>query len=128
MQIAILGYRRNLREEVERLILTCMVPSSDIILCKYGMDEPSHNPAPPDVGAAFVIVDDAQALISLRTVARWGENLPVVIVSNDPQYALEGIRLQVRHYLLFPLTEKDMREALPRIGLEAKPVENRLGI
>jgi hypothetical protein len=65
----------------------------------------------------FVIVDSAVALHTLSSVVGWGGDRPVVIVSDHPQYAIEGVRLQVKHYLLFPLTEKDMREALPRLGL-----------
>ena len=119
MEIAILGYRRNLREDVARQIIACLEKTADITLRQYGLDEPIYNPMPPETGAAFVIVDDAKALHSLRTVARWG-NLPLIIVSNHPQYAMEGIRLQVRHYLLFPLTEPDVSEALKRIGVEVK--------
>jgi hypothetical protein len=77
MQIAILGYRRNLRDEVESCIRDCLNDDSNITL---------------------------------------------------RQYALEGIRLQVRHYLLFPLTEQDMREALTRIGIEVKRHEQDTGV
>lgn len=121
MEIAILGYRREMRDEVERHIRGCLGENSPFILRQYGMDEPKYNPVPPDTAAAFVIVDDARALESLRKAADWGERLPLVIVSNHPQYALEGIRLQVKHYLLFPLVEEDMREALRRVEKEVAP-------
>lgn len=121
MQIAILGSRRNLRDEVERQVRACLAEGSPLILRQYGMDEPRYNAAPAELAAAFVIIDDAKALDSLRTVAGWGENLPLTIVSNHPQYALEGVRLQARHYLLLPLEQRDVREALLRMGLEVKP-------
>ena len=124
MEISILGYRRKMHEDVQRSILECLEDTADITLRQYGLDEPAYNPAPPEVGAAFVIIDDAKALNALRKVSGWGENLSVVIVSNHPQYALEGIRLQVRDYLLFPLTGPEMGEALRRIGFKTKSEVN----
>jgi len=116
-QIAIFGSRREHREEVERHILACLGESDAIVLRQYGMDEPRCNPALPNLAAAFVIMSNAKQLSDLRIVAGWGKELPVVIVSDHPQYALEGIRLQVRHYILLPLVEKDVREALLRVGI-----------
>ncbi len=128
MEIAVLGYRRELRNEVERYLRAYLDADGAPTTRQYGLDEPVYNAAPQDIVAAFVIVDDAKALSSLRKVAAWGENLPVVVVSNHPQYAMEGIRLQVRHYLLFPLTDADMREALSRIGMEVSQDGNHSGI
>lgn len=119
MEIAILGYRRDRRDEVEKHLCACLGPNPRLLPRQYGMEEPACNPAPPDTAAAFVIVDDARALSTARQVARWGSDFPVVFVSTHPQYALEGIRLMVRHYLLFPLEDEDIREALRRAGLGA---------
>lgn len=118
MQIAILGYQRSLRDEVERHIRSCLDENSVFIIRQYGLDEPMYNPAPPDLAAVFAIVDDAGAIEALRKVVNWGDSLPLVIVSNHPEYALEGIRLMARHYLLFPLTEPEVREALCRAEIE----------
>jgi hypothetical protein len=126
-QIAILGFRRKLRDEVEQSISDCL-EDAGITLQKYHLDEPVYNPVPPGIIAAFVIVDSASAAGALRSVSGWSENLPVVVVSNHPQYALEGIRTQVRHYILFPLTNKDMREALTRVGIEVKPLDKNIVI
>jgi hypothetical protein len=55
MQIAILGVRRNLRDEVERHIRACLGENSTLILRQYSVDEPRYNPVPPDTAAAFVM-------------------------------------------------------------------------
>jgi len=117
MQVAILGDRLARRNELESHILSCLGERSKIDVCQYGMSEPGYNPAPPGIAAAFVIVEDALALGTVRDVTSWGKELPVVIASDDPGYALAGIRRQVTYYILFPLVEKDVREALRRIGL-----------
>jgi len=120
MQIAILGDRLLRRNELESLIRSCLGEHSEIDVNQYGMSEPGYNPAPPGIAAAFVIVEDALALDTVREVTNWGRELPelpVVIASNDPGYALAGIRCQVTYYILFPLVEKDVREALHRVGL-----------
>jgi len=118
MEIAILGYRRERRDEVEEALRFCLGRDAPIRLRQYGMEEPLYNPAPEETAAVFVIVDDAKALIAANKAAQWGKSLPLVIVSNHPQYAMEGIRLKVRHYILFPLEQEDIRESLRRIGLE----------
>lgn len=120
MQIAVFGTKRLRREELEALIRSCLTDNSELEVCQYSMEEPIYNQAPPDISAAFVIVDDANALKSLRTVARWVKDLPLAIVSDSPEFALEGVRLQVRHYLLFPLRTEDVREAMLRMGLEVR--------
>lgn len=118
MEIAILGYRRERRDEVEEGLRFCLGRDSPILLRQYGMEEPLYNDVPKETVAAFIIVEDAKALITANKAAQREKNLPLVIVSNHPQYAVEGIRLQVRHYILFPLEQEDIREALRRIGLE----------
>lgn len=120
MQIAVFGTKRLRREELEALIRSCLTDNSELEVCQYSMEEPIYNQAPPDISTAFVIVDDANALKSLRTVARWVKDLPLAIVSDSPEFALEGVRLQVRHYLLFPLRTEDVREAMLRMGLEVR--------
>ncbi len=119
MEIAILGYRRERRDEVEAQLRACLGRASLILLRQYGMDEPLYNLMPKETAAVFLIVDDAKALTAAKKAAEWGGDLPLVMVSNHPQYALEGIRLKVRHYILFPLEQADVREALRRAGLEA---------
>jgi len=118
MQIAIFGNRRSHRDEVERYIRKCLGEDSPYELRQYNLEEPRFNPTPEGLAAAFVIVEDVLALNELRTVTGWSKELPVVIVSDDPQYALEGIRCQVKSYILFPLVEQDVREALRGMGLE----------
>jgi|GEM_PF-1770996 len=118
MQIAILGYRRNQRNEVEKHIRACLGSGSPHAIRQYSLDEPGHNPAPPDAAVVFAIVDDARALETVQRVANWGEDLPLVIVRAEPDYTVEG-KFTVKHYLTFPLTERDTREVLGRVGLEA---------
>jgi hypothetical protein len=117
MKIAIIGHKKRLRDEVESKIKEYLHGSRGVGVCQYETDK-REKAIPPDICALFVIVDSAASLRSLPAVVGWGGDRPVVIVSDHPQYAIEGVRLQVKHYLLFPLTEKDMREALPRLGLE----------
>jgi Response regulator containing CheY-like receiver domain and AraC-type DNA-binding domain len=118
MEIAILGYRRELRNELEAQLRICLGDDTRYTPKQYGMDEPVYNRDPPeDTAAAFVIIDDARALNVAGAVANWGEDFPVVMAATGPQYALEGIRLKVKHYILYPLEQKDMREALVRTGV-----------
>jgi DNA-binding NarL/FixJ family response regulator len=116
MKIAIVGQKRKLRDEVESKIKEYVPEGRGVGVCQYETDK-REAAIPPDICALFVIVDSASALRSLPSVVGWGGSRPVVIVSDHPQYAIEGVRLQVKHYLLFPLTPKDMREAIPRLGL-----------
>ncbi|HHV12892.1 MAG TPA: hypothetical protein GXX75_21690 [Clostridiales bacterium] len=117
MEIAILGYQRKRRDDVEGNLRACLGEDSPVLLRQYGMEEPLYNPAPEQIAVVFIIVDDARALTAAKKAAEWGKDLPLVMVSNHPQYAMEGIRLKVRHYILFPLEQEDIREALQRVGL-----------
>jgi hypothetical protein len=116
MRIAIVGHKRKLRDEVESKIREHISEDRGVGVCQYETDK-REAAIPQDIYALFVIVDSAAALRSLPSVVGWGGDRPVVIVSDHPQYAIEGVRLQVKHYLLFPLTLADMREAIPRLGL-----------
>jgi hypothetical protein len=121
MQIAIVGFKRKLRDEVEFNLKEYLKEGGEIELCQYDTAE-RLEPVPQDVCAIFAIVDNAESANCLWSVVLWGEGRPVVVVSNHPQYAITGIRLQVKDYILFPLIEEDMREAISRAGLEVSPV------
>ena len=118
MEIAILGYRRELRNELEAQLRICLGENARYTPKQYGMDEPVYNRDPPeDTAAAFIIIDDARALHVAGAVANWGKNFPIAFAATGPQYALEGIRLRVKHYILYPLEQKDIRETLIRMGV-----------
>ncbi|MDR1703466.1 MAG: hypothetical protein LBS19_02105 [Clostridiales bacterium] len=124
MQIAIVGFNSKLCGDVERFINAIIKEDSEIVLNRHDIEK-RVKPIPQDVCAVFVVVDSIKAMNWLHSIASWSEGRPVVVVSNHPQYAIEGIRHQVKHYLLFPLVDKDMREAMNRAGLseEVKPIE-----
>jgi two-component SAPR family response regulator len=123
MQIAIVGFKSKLRDHVENSLKYYLKDGGGINICQYDTPE-LIRPIPRDVCAIFVIVDNAESANCLWPVVNWGEGRPVVIVSNHPQYAITGIKVKVKDYILFPLTEDDMREAISRVGLEVKPDED----
>jgi hypothetical protein len=129
MQIAIIGLNPKLCDDAERGIRDILKEDSEIVINRHDIEK-RVKPIPQDVYALFVIVDSIKAMNWLPAIVGWAEGRPVVIVSDNPQYAMEGLRLQVKHYILFPLVEKDMREAMSRAGLssEVRPFETYLNI
>lgn len=118
MDIAVLGYRRERRNDLEGHIVVCLGDNSPYTVRQYGMDEPVYNrEPPPNTACAFVIIDDVKALHTAQSVAGWGDSFPLTMAAIHPEYAMEGIRLKVKHYFLFPLEQKDIREALVRMGI-----------
>ena len=55
------------------------------------------------------------ALEVVRKLARL--HVPMAIISGSPNYAMEGIRLDVRHYIIRPAERADVRAALERLGM-----------
>lgn len=75
--------------------------------------------APTETDAIFAYVRDMRSLEGVRKLSRYG--IPTAIVSHGPDFAMEGIRLGVRHYLIEPLTGAEMKIALDRLLPQGKP-------
>lgn len=75
---------------------------------------PRHRSREP--AAAFVLVNNMHGLQCLRKIAEM-YRAPVVVVSSSPDYALEGIRCDVQDYIIPPIWENDLRQALRRLGI-----------
>ena len=78
---------------------------------------------PAETDAVFAYVRDMRSLEGVRKLSRHG--IPTVIVSQSPDFAMEGIRLGVCHYLIEPLAEPELITALTRLGLYAEPGAER---
>ena len=89
------------------------VESAKILSC--GFNEVFLDRAPEDMDAAFICVDNMRALEVVRKLARL--HVPMAIISGSPDYAMEGIRLDVRHYIIRPAERADVRAALERLGM-----------
>lgn len=81
-----------------------------------GFEDVFYGRVPGDLRAAFVIVDNMRALECARKLSR--NNIPLALVSGSPDYAMEGIRLDVRHYIIRPVGRDDVKTALTRLGLD----------
>ena len=102
-------------EEAGKLaaLLRELVDGAEILSC--GFNEVFLDCAPEDMDAAFICVDNMRALEVVRKLARL--HVPMAIISGSPDYAMEGIRLDVRHYIIRPAERADVRAALERLGM-----------
>jgi len=89
------------------------VESAEILSC--GFNEVFLDRAPEGMDAAIVCVDNMRALEGARKLARL--HVPMAFISGSPDYAMEGIRLDVRHYIIRPVEGADVRTALERLGI-----------
>ena len=105
-------------EEAKELaaLLREFVDNAEILICAF--DEVFLNRAPEGVNAAFVCVDSMRALEGARKLVRL--RVPMVFISGSPDYAMEGIRLNVRHYIIRPVERADVQTALERLGIFAE--------
>ena len=85
----------------------------EILTCQF--DDIFRDSPPRGVDAAFVCVDNMRALEGARKLHLLG--IPMIVLSDSPDYAMEGIRLEVRHYIIRPVTEPEIRAALRRLGI-----------
>jgi len=102
-------------EETRELaaLLRGLVDDAEILSC--GFNEVFLDRAPKGMDAAFIFVDNMRALEVVRKLAR--PHVPMAIISGGPDYAMEGFRLDVRHYIIRPVERADVRAALERLGL-----------
>ena len=89
------------------------VESAEVLSC--GFNEVFLDRAPEGMDAAFIFVDNMCALEVVRKLARL--HVPMAIISGSPDHAMEGIRLDVRHYIIRPAERADVRAALERLGM-----------
>jgi len=118
MEISIIGYRAHLRDELEAQLRMFLGDNCPIALRQYPI-EPSDCRAdkPEDAIAAFVVIDEVWAINAAEQAVHWAEDFPVVMAATHPQYAIEAIRMKARHYILFPLEQAEIGEALRRAGV-----------
>ncbi len=69
-------------------------------------------PEPIDVLFLDVLLGDADGIDVAGGIRRLRPRLPVVLVSVSPEFALEGYRVHAAHYLLKPVTDDALLEAL----------------
>ena len=113
--IAILGHDKGRRDDVEAQIRACPGLSPNVKITQYATSREHVRLARPAAPCAvFAVIDGENALIDASKASAWGEGYPVVMVATHPQYAMEGIRQKVRHYILFPLEREEIAEALKR--------------
>ena len=119
MDILILGFDQSRRADLEVWIGECLEDAemeSKIVNCGVSPEVILYDkPAPPSV--TFIVIDSEDALHYARTVESWGEEYPMVMAATHPKYAIEGIRMKVKNYILFPIEEKDILESLKRTGV-----------
>ena len=113
MEIAILSYRRKLRDELEAQLRICLGDCAQHRIKQFSLGY-----APPDnTAAAFIIIDGERALHIASSAANLGGKFPVAMAATHPRYALSGTRLNVKHYILYPLEPKNIRETLLQMGV-----------
>ena len=118
MDIAIFGRNQRLRDNLENGLRACLGSNSTVSVRQYEMSPRDIlNERPPKPSAVFLIIDNAYALADAESVVEWGEGYPMVMAASSPEYALDGIRKKVKYYVLFPVDEGELREALLRTGV-----------
>ncbi len=81
------------------------------------MNEITNIVSKKDLAVGFIILENMETLYLLKKIVNINRNLPMIVVSNDPQYALECMRLKVKHYILLPLETREIKEAMKDLGV-----------
>lgn len=68
---------------------------------------------------AFVVIESMTAMETARLMRESAPILPLFLVSNTGDYALEGFRLNALDYLMRPVSERRVVEAVARIDSPA---------
>lgn len=84
---------------------------AELLFSSY--DEVFEGRLPAGISAVFACVDDMRSLEGARKLKQL--NIPTVLVSGSPDYAMEGIRLNVCHYIIRPTSKQDVVTALSRL-------------
>lgn len=87
--------------------------NAEVLICEF--EEIFYGNPPQNTDAAFVCIEDMRSLEGARKLHLLG--IPLVVVSDSPDYAMEGIRLGVRHYIIRPVSEPEIQTALRRLGI-----------
>lgn len=115
MKIAIIAPPESEWQSLADMLRACAGSGGEVGVIRYGLDDPLYTPPDSDTSAVFAFVDNMKSLTAARKIALWDTDMPLVFVCKDPGYALEGIRLNVRDYLLQPLRASDVNEAVNRV-------------
>lgn len=67
--------------------------------------------------AAFLWIEGMPDLEAARQLTRVLPGLPLVLVSDSGEYAMEGYHLHARYYLHYPASRHTLVEALRRCGI-----------
>ena len=119
MDILTLGFDQKRRTDLEEWISECLEDAeieANIVNCGASPEVIVYNkPTQPMI--SFIVIDREDALHYAQIVESWGEEYPIVMAATHPKYAIEGIRMKVKNYILFPIEEKDICESLKRTGV-----------
>ena len=114
MNIAIIGGSEAKRAELEQMILSNSNRSKAYSIVCYEFIEDEQIYVNSKVSVAFIFVENSKILHRIKEFIDGNEKVSIVVVSNRPEYALESIRLNIKYYLLYPLEQYEVLEALKR--------------
>lgn len=116
MHILILDRNPERRTELACGLRACLAGGSIHI---DGLAQQSVFACRPDTDydAVFLWVDGMPDLEAARQLTRVFPGLPLVLVSDSGEFAMEGYHLQARYYLRYPANRPILTDALGRCGL-----------
>ena len=72
-----------------------------------------------DIAFLDIYMDKSNGIDAARVLRRFNQTCAIIFVTSSPDHALEAFEVQASHYLIKPVTEANMREALQRTPLLA---------
>lgn len=118
MDIVIFGEDENRRNELQSNLRAYLGESSPVNISQIDTSGDRYClEQPPNPSVMFFIIDKSGMLLYSEKASKWGADYPLVMAATHPQYAFEGIRQRVCHYILFPLEQAEIEEALKRTGV-----------
>jgi len=103
------------RKVLETLIESCLAKDgeqADVV--NHAPEDVFRLPLPRDTAAAFITINSVTDVEAARQFARLYETTPFVVISDNGDYAVEAFRLNARHYIIRPVGEVGIREAVSR--------------
>lgn len=116
MEIGIIGSNLKVLTELEKEIKKYL-NNSNYNIRYFKKNQINTITSKEDLVAVFIVIDNIESLYILEKIVNLKRNLPMIVVSNDPQYALECLRLDVRHYILLPLESEEIKKTLIKLGV-----------
>ena len=116
MEIGIIGSNLKVLTELEKEIKKYL-NNSNYNIRYFKKNQINTITSKEDLVAVFIVIDNIESLYILEKIVNLKRNLPMIVVSNDPQYALECLRLDVGHYILLPLESEELKKTLIKLGV-----------